>query len=710
MARVGQGTDYKASSFLPGIYYGKVISNIDVDKTGKIKVRIDYIHKDPKFPRVIQAKWLHAFAGATDPAKTNADVSNYDKAMKTYGMWVQPPDKGNMVLVCFANGNSQEAFCLGSILPDQFNNMLPGMPGGKSYQAESFNVPVVEKNKFSDDPSNDIDAQRPIHHPFAEAITVQGLINDPVRGVGKSGARRESPSDVFGILTKGVRNPDDINDVQQAGHQFVMDDNPNSKNIRIRTGSGNQILLDDTNGIIYMINKGGKAWMELDMFGNINVFGEGSLNMRAKGDFNLRADKNIHIEAGQDIQMKASGDNIGGEYVGLPGALSAIGLPPLGAGGNIRFDAAADMSLFANLNAALTANGGDIDVSSGGRTAITASGPLGVHVNAPLGPIAMSSTLVTSIMAMGGFGVTSTGPAMIMAPMIGLNSGGAPAIPALPAVPAARISASPQKDQSSTPPKYDAESDVVLPTGGKRENNDTIETSVSVLVTAEPYDGHAQFDQESEDPSSMTEDTSADGETGKDEIEAGEGAVADTPEGTKVKEQEKKSVTGAVNDAASAVNGAVDQATGAINQAVSEAKDLVNGKLDGYKDLLPDELSNFNFAALKNINSLDSIMSLANDFGIAIPPIRFQTSNAMSEKIIGITKKLQEAESRLNEFALDINNLPLDIQGEAVGKVKGMISDTIKETTDKVSGTISEGTSAVSGAVDTVKDATGGGT
>ena len=727
MARVNEGTykdlfndARKDRAFLPGIYYGKVIDNVDVNSTGRIRVKIDFLHRDPKQNRFVDARWLHAFAGSTNPADTSPEIDDYDKAMKTYGMWVQPPDIGNMVLIAFADGNPKNAFCLGAMLPDQYNMMIPGMPSGKTFEAESFNLPTVEKNKFSDDPSNEMNAKRPVHHPFAEAITIQGLINDPVRGIGTSGARRESPSDVFGILTKGVRDKSDQSKVIQAGHQFVMDDNPNSKNIRIRTGSGNQILLDDTNGIIYMINKGGKAWVELDMLGNINFFGEGSINFRAKGDFNLRADKNINIEAGNDLNFKAVGDNDAGGYKGLPGALTAIGVPPLGTGGNIKFDAAADMGLFANLNAQLTANGGDIDLSSGGRTSMTASGPLGINMNAPLGPIAAQSTLTTTFNALGGFGVTSGTPASIMAPMILLNSGGIPAIPPLPSVPAPRISGTPQRDQSSTPPKYrndssgfgidsfeldTAKDGVILPEGGLRpKQGDDITTSVSVLITAEPYDGHAQFDQEQEDSSSYTEDTTADSQTGKDAIEPGDTPTADTPDGFKA--QERKNVADAVggavnsvNDAVSSATGAVDSAIGsvqgavdnAIDGAISSATDVVKGQLAGYQDLLPDQLSNFNFAALKNINGLGSVMNLAQDFGIAIPPIRFQTSNALSEKIIGITKTLKDAEARLNKFALDIANLPMDIQGAAVAEVEGQIKGAIDSAAAKVNGATTTG-------------------
>ena len=69
------------------------------------------------------------------------------------------------------------------------------------------------------------------------------LENDNIRGLTDASARRESPSNVFGILT-----PD--------GNQFVMDDGEQQL-IRLRTKSGAQILLDETNGNVYLINKKG---------------------------------------------------------------------------------------------------------------------------------------------------------------------------------------------------------------------------------------------------------------------------------------------------------------------------------------------------------------------------------------------------------------------------------------------------------------------
>jgi hypothetical protein len=203
--------------FLPGIYMATVVDNADANRTGRLTVHISYLTKDPKSKQLFRARWSSPFAGSTNPAKIGKDQANYDDAMKTYGMWFPPPDVGNIVLVAFADGNLKNAYVISTTLPDQFNYMLPGNAGGRSYQAPSFDVPVVEKNKFSGDTSL-VDTLRPINHPFAEAITVQGLIKDPLRGAATSSARRETPSKVFGILTKGVRDPGDKSKLIQAGH------------------------------------------------------------------------------------------------------------------------------------------------------------------------------------------------------------------------------------------------------------------------------------------------------------------------------------------------------------------------------------------------------------------------------------------------------------------------------------------------------------
>jgi len=66
--------------------------------------------------------------------------------------------------------------------------------------------------------------------------------------------------------------------------------------------------MHDSEGIVYIANASGNAWIEMNKDGRIDVFsGVGGINMRTQGDFNLHADANINMHAGQSIRMSAPG-------------------------------------------------------------------------------------------------------------------------------------------------------------------------------------------------------------------------------------------------------------------------------------------------------------------------------------------------------------------------------------------------------------------
>jgi hypothetical protein len=94
-----------------------------------------------------------------------------------------------------------------------------------------------------------------------------------------------------------------------------MDDKDGEERIRLRTRSGAQILLDETNGLVYIINRDGTAWMQMDAEGNIDAYSKKSYSIRSEGNINLRADnavniegKKINIRSEQDIKMLAEKD------------------------------------------------------------------------------------------------------------------------------------------------------------------------------------------------------------------------------------------------------------------------------------------------------------------------------------------------------------------------------------------------------------------
>jgi hypothetical protein len=66
---------------------------------------------------------------------------------------------------------------------------------------------------------------------------------------------------------------------------------------RLRTASGHQLLMHDTDGVVYLANGSGKAFIEMDRDGTISVYSDGGINMRTGRDFNLHSETNINFHA-----------------------------------------------------------------------------------------------------------------------------------------------------------------------------------------------------------------------------------------------------------------------------------------------------------------------------------------------------------------------------------------------------------------------------
>jgi hypothetical protein len=277
-------------------------------------------------------------------------------------------------------------------------------------------LPVAEINRrLNGKESREIDPDRikkPVH-PIADRFLEQGLLEDDVRGFTTSSARREAPSAVFGISTPGPRDkrpgakkapigtkksqtPSAVPVSRLGGTQIVMDDGderyvrtkpassgpvkyvdllngtdlgtgqkttetgdptiPYSEYFRIRTRTGHQILMHNSEDLIYIGNARGTTWIELTSNGKIDIYAEDSISIHTEQDLNIRADRDINMEAGRNINMKAADDNP--KYAGQ--------------GGRIRQEAALNWEIIAGDNGSITL-GKNFDVVVGGGTKITTS-------------------------------------------------------------------------------------------------------------------------------------------------------------------------------------------------------------------------------------------------------------------------------------------------------------------------------------------------
>lgn len=283
---------------LHGIFVATVTNTTDSIYTGRIKVRLGEQGSDPVKMAEEWVLMCTPYGGVTnyadaiqdDPTAYGEDGSSYNGTAKSYGMWPQPPVVGTEVIVAFTPAMKEGLF-IGTLMKRDRNHMMGGRASGLNPNGEIR--PVGEKNPYDgENPDN-----RPEDTRFTEILEEQGLIDDYARGHSMSSARRETPSNVFGITTLN-------------GHTFTMDDGTgegDSRNIRLRTRDGAQILLDDTNKQIFITNHKGNAWVEIDENGKIDVFSEDTISMRSDGDFNIHTKSSFNVQAEQGINLRASG-------------------------------------------------------------------------------------------------------------------------------------------------------------------------------------------------------------------------------------------------------------------------------------------------------------------------------------------------------------------------------------------------------------------
>ena len=304
----------------------------------------------------------YEFMGQNDGSKKTID--GFNDTQKSYGMWFVPPDVGVTVIVVFINGDPSAGYWIGCV-PSRFtNHMVPAIAGSTAVSMDDADkkkyntkqpIPVAEVNRrlnAKNDQQIDVEKIKKPVHPIADAFLEQGLLDDDVRGTTTSTSRREAPSMVFGISTPGPLDrregakkamigkrlsmtPSAVPVSRLGGTQFVMDDGderyqrkkpasegpveyadtlkgekgqptiPYNEYFRVRTRTGHQLLMHNSEDLIYIGNARGTAWVELTSNGKIDIYAADSISIHTEADLNIRADRDINMEAGRNINMKA---------------------------------------------------------------------------------------------------------------------------------------------------------------------------------------------------------------------------------------------------------------------------------------------------------------------------------------------------------------------------------------------------------------------
>lgn len=392
----------------PGPYEATVMQHVEGTRMGQLLVYIPEISgATPETSNYIPVSYASPFYGSTYGTDTQKFPDNAVQAGQSYGMWMIPPDVGCKVLVTFAAGDRGRGYWFACIYDSTSHHMVPAIGrnvGGKDKTlipdpaiktSGSSVLPVIEystsgSTAFQSDGIENT-PRRP--HEYQSSILIrQGLDRDAVRGAISSSSIREAPSNVYGISTPGrkITKGDQVAGSPQkvfartGGHSFVMDDGDKDGKdqlMRFRTSGGHQILMNDTEQVLYIASASGQQWLEFSNNGQVNVYAAAGFNLRTQGVLNLHSDVLMNLSA-PNIKMTAVGNDkvpLGSITMATSGnfTASAVGMASLKCNGAL--------SLSAMGKASLTA-GGWLSISSAVKASINST-MLTLNTGTPIPPM-----------------------------------------------------------------------------------------------------------------------------------------------------------------------------------------------------------------------------------------------------------------------------------------------------------------------------------
>jgi hypothetical protein len=362
-------SDYDQSRL--AISIGRVVDTNDPMQMGRVRVWIAGLDADTaKVGDIPFAIYCSPFAGHQQVQSRGPTDGVYTPGPVAFGMF-NIPKVGTDVVVAYLNGDPNYRIWFGAL----FGAMLAGtMPHGRY----TFNNPSAPEGVLDGPLSANEQPIQPLYENYTTAYTRTTAVASNDGGVGLNPRKnfewrvRGADYQVAGLgniqknlPTQKVANlPDDRNYVytEEDGNEFAngdytqgyalsqiepnatyeeslidggqnldpqtyswttpgfssiaLDDRQQNCRIRLRTGSGHQILLDDTNERIYISTVQGNNWVEMDQDGSIDIYAarrvsihsEMDVNVTAGGTFRVYATDGIHMTSGGEIRMTANAD------------------------------------------------------------------------------------------------------------------------------------------------------------------------------------------------------------------------------------------------------------------------------------------------------------------------------------------------------------------------------------------------------------------
>jgi len=371
----------KSDNDVNGLYLGLVLANNDPQQMERVRTFI-YGIDEPGLP-MEKYRWIPTIKGLTGnqinakfgPAKDATD------GVTSYGI-MGAHRVGTIVCVLFIGGMLSNPVIIGA-LPS--NDLITGLPGGNKGQNENgkSGPSDIQPTKANIDKAfgvsdSDVKDTRG-YEVTGRAPGERGGTPDVTDGNRKTGdiqgdrSKYGYPKSVNETPVEGFPNEPMMFSYTTPGqHTVLMNDDPDNCRVRIRTVSGNQIILDDTNERIYISSAEGSNFIEMDIDGTIDIYAANRVSIHSENDINIKSDKQVNIEGTAGINLKSSEDiNVSTDTSINMNASDANYFTSgkdthIKAGGNINAQSSKDISIKSGTNAVIDA-GADIGLKASGN-------------------------------------------------------------------------------------------------------------------------------------------------------------------------------------------------------------------------------------------------------------------------------------------------------------------------------------------------------
>lgn len=284
---------------IPFITDGIVKSLDDDQQMGRAKVWCPAIDgENYEVEKLPWAEYSSPFGGIT----TNFPVGRKLKANEgtvPYGFWSIPKINAR-VLVFFLNGEPNRRVYFGSLFPQHGNR---GLPHGRNLNDKGEIGPWTDTFKPLEPAYTNL--RKAFANDMTNAVTKErGGYN---RQVAQAKTNKDGKEGYYpNVVDNTVLDPQMYCWVTPGHNSISMSDQPDHCRITLRTTEGAQVILDDSNGRIYISTARGGSYVEINETGNIHVYSAANVSIRSGKDINFAADGSINLEAKKDINLKAN--------------------------------------------------------------------------------------------------------------------------------------------------------------------------------------------------------------------------------------------------------------------------------------------------------------------------------------------------------------------------------------------------------------------